>query len=216
MASLIRRNRSRFSVFLMVLALAFPMWPLTSTPLAAAGDGGQARAFVQGLADKAVAALTEPGVPDAQREARIRQLLDDYFAVDTIGQWVLGRYWRGADPEQRRQYLQLFRDMIVVTYMDRFKRYSGQTLTVSNVVGEADSQDAIVQTQITQPGAPNPVNVGWRVRSGESGMKIVDVIVEGVSMSQTQRSEFGSVISRGGGDVSVLLEQMRRVVGREP
>lgn len=183
-------------------------------PVGAAISENQARDFIQGLSDKAVAALTEPGVPDEQREARIRALLDDYFAVDAIGQWVLGRYWRTANAQQQQDYLRLFRDMIVVTYTERFKRYSGQTLGVGRVVSGADGEDAIVQSQIVQPGAGPPLNVDWRVRSTNGTMKIVDVIVEGVSMSQTQRSEFGSVLSRAGGDMTVLLDQMRRVVER--
>lgn len=210
MSTVIQLVQSRLCIVAVLVVMAAAM---VSAPVAAAGTQDQARNFVRGLADNAVAALTQPGTPDAQREARIRQLLTDYFAVDAIGQWVLGRYWASATPEQREQYLKLFRDMIVVTYRDKFKRYSGETLEISDVVAEGDG-DAIVQTEIGRPGAGDPINVGWRVRAAAGRMQIVDVIVEGVSMSQTQRSEFGSVISRGGGDVSVLLEQMRRVIGQ--
>jgi phospholipid transport system substrate-binding protein len=182
---------------------------------ASAAFGGEQRAFVEALAEKAMGALTNPDLPDVQREAAVGALLEEYFAIPAIGQWVLGRYWRNATPEQRSEYLMLFENMIVVTYTDRFKRYSGQTLTVINVSGEDESNgDVVVQSELDGPGAAEAVSVGWRVRLAESAMKIVDVIVEGVSMGQTQRSEFGSIISRSGGDILPLLEQMQRVVAQ--
>ena len=51
---------------------------------------------------------------------------------------------------------------------------------------------------------------GGRVRERGGSMKILDVIVEGVSMSVTQRSDFSSVIQRGGGNVDVLLDHLRK------
>ncbi len=52
--------------------------------------------------------------------------------------------------------------------------------------------------------------VDWRVRQVGGGYKVVDILVEGVSMALTQRSDFASVIQRGGGDIEVLLEQLRQ------
>ncbi|MDP6403471.1 MAG: N-acetylneuraminate synthase family protein, partial [SAR202 cluster bacterium] len=46
-------------------------------------------------------------------------------AVETIGQFVLGRYWRKATEAERREYLKLFEDLIVETYVDRFTKYTG-------------------------------------------------------------------------------------------
>jgi phospholipid transport system substrate-binding protein len=173
----------------------------------------QARAFIEGLADKAVAALTDPKVPRPEREKRARALLNDNFAVPTIGQWVLGRYWRTATPQEKQEYLALFEDLIVTTYVDRFTRYSGEKLTVTGASSADAGGDVIVSSQINRPGS-QPVDVGWRVRTKDGTNKVVDVYVEGVSMGQTQRSEFGSIIQNGGGAVSALLEEMRRRLQR--
>ena len=62
---------------------------------------------------------------------------------------------------------------------------------------------------INQPSGSD-VSVDWRVRERGGSMKILDVIVEGVSMSVTQRSDFSSVIQRGGGNVDVLLDHLRK------
>ncbi len=63
-------------------------------------------------------------------------------------------------------------------------------------------------TQISRT-AGQPVRVLWRVRAYGDTMKILDVIVEGASMSQTLRSDFGSIIRQKGGKVSGLLDVLR-------
>lgn len=177
--------------------------------------GAKAEAFVESLADDAIAALTTAGASREQRENRARELLARYFAVDTIGRWVLGRYWQQATPAQQTDYLTLFEDLIVTTYVDRFSRYSGERLTVSRSLVDEASGDVLVYSDITRPAGGQPVEVGWRVRARDGTMKIVDVYVEGVSLGQTQRSEFASVIRNTGGKVAGLLDEMRRRVKRQ-
>jgi phospholipid transport system substrate-binding protein len=177
--------------------------------------GAKAEAFVASLAGDAIAALTTTGATREQRENRARELLARYFAVDTIGRWVLGRYWQQATPAEQADYLTLFEDLIVTTYVDRFSRYSGERLTVSRSLVDEASGDVLVYSQITRPAGGQPVEVGWRVRARDGTMKIVDVYVEGVSLGQTQRSEFASVIRNTGGKVAGLLDEMRRRVKRQ-
>ena len=199
----------------------FGRWPfglvliaMLGVPLcmARAAEGAQdAEAFIVGLAGQAIAALAPPGISRDEREIRARVLLNDNFAVPAIGQFVLGRYWRNATAEEQKEYLELFEKLIVVTYVDRFSRYSGERLKVTRSVWDKESGDTIVYSEISRP-AGDPIEVGWRVRKYGSSMKIVDVLVEGVSMGQTQRSDFSSVIRNNGGSLSALLDEMRRRV----
>ena len=175
----------------------------------AENHGDEAGGFITSMADKAIAALTEEGISREQRVARFRGLLKENFAVRSIGRWVLGRYWRKATFAERSEYLKLFENLIVTSYVDRFERYSGETLTVVKTVVKKDG-DAIVYSQITRSQGVKPVNVGWRVRVNKGKYMIVDVIVEGISMGQTQRSEFASVIRKNGGNVNGLLVELRK------
>lgn len=134
--------------------------------------------------------------------------------MPAIAQFVLGRYWSAATAEQRNEYLRLFEDLIVVTYVDRFVRYSGERLEVTGAVQDRDSGDVLVSSDITRTAA-QPISVGWRVRKYGHSFKIIDVYVEGVSMGQTQRSEFSSVIRNNGGSVTALLDEMRRRVQQQ-
>lgn len=190
---------------LVVLPLAVP------TSAQAATDPQAARQFMATLADQAIQALTPSDINEQEREERARQLLRDNFAVQTIGQFVLGRHWKTATAEERAEYIRLFEDLIVTTYVDRFRRYSGQKLLITNTTSDAESGDVFVNSEIERTGS-TPVAIGWRVRDDGSGPKIVDVIVEGVSMSQAQRSEFSSVIRNSGGSIAGLLAEMRKRV----
>lgn len=172
----------------------------------------QASKFIEGLAGQAVNALTASNVSPEQREQLFRNLLNENFAVTTIGQWVLGRYWSKATVEERKEYLQLFQEMIVLTYLNRFKRYSGESLAVTKALLDDQSGDALVFSQIKRPAGGEPLDVAWRVRPKGDSFKIIDVLVEGVSMSQTQRKEYASVIRRNGGQVEGLLTEMRQKV----
>jgi phospholipid transport system substrate-binding protein len=169
----------------------------------------RASGFIENLAKEAVTALTDPDISREERETRFRKMLNDHFAVTTIGQWVLGRYWNTATLEERKEFLKLFEDLLVVTYLNRFQRYSGETLSVEKTLVDDKSGDAVVFSQINRPDGTAVVNVGWRLRGQADSFKIVDVLVEGVSMGLTQRSEFAAVIRKHGGQVSGLLAEMR-------
>ena len=62
--------------------------------------------------------------------------------------------------------------------------------------------------KVIRPDGP-PVAVGWRVREQDAGLRIIDVVIEGVSQGITQRDEFRSIIQRNGGQLDALFEIMR-------
>lgn len=179
---------------------------LMATPVAHAEVASPAQ-FIKKLGDTALMSLTAKNVNRKTREDRVRQILQDNFDVQTIGRFALGTYWRDTSEKQRKEYMSLFEDMIVQTYTTRFEDYSGQTLKVGDAK-PLGKKDALVNSQVIQEGGP-PVNLEWRVRNDEGVLKVIDVVVEGVSMSITQRSDFSAVIQRGGGNVETLLESLR-------
>lgn len=163
--------------------------------------------FIEKMGTTAVTSLTARDITTKERERRVRSLLTANFDVQTIGRFALGTYWKTATPAEQAEYLALFEDMIVKTYSQRFAEYSGQSFKVAGAI-DASEKDAVVSSQIVQEKGP-PVNVEWRVRKKNGSMKVIDVIVEGISMSVTQRSDFAAVIQKGGGKVSALIHTLR-------
>src|SRR5260370_8408769 len=81
-----------------------------------------ARAFVGTLGQQAIQVLGPSAAP-AQRLARFRELFHNDFDVPGIGQFVLGRYWRTATPEEHQEFLGLFQEHIVRAYSSRLAAY---------------------------------------------------------------------------------------------
>jgi phospholipid transport system substrate-binding protein len=179
----------------------------------------EASRFVADLGARAIEVLVEPGIGREDQARRFNLLLNEGFDVPYIGRFVLGRYWQAATEAERSEYLELFEKLIIGVYADRFAQYSGRDLKASEtlkILGHRDEgeRDAIVSSQINRPDGP-PVAVDWRVREQrDDGFKVIDVAVEGVSMSVTQRNEFASVIQRGGGRIEALLQALRERVSR--
>ena len=166
--------------------------------------------FIKEMSNSALALMGNNALSIGNRKAGFRALLKDHFDLKTIGKWVLGRYWRKADPDQRNEFLILFEDLMVRTYVDRFKGYKGEHLRIGNAV-KVGERDALVDSMLVSPEIQvEPVKIQWRVRAGSGRYWVIDVMVAGVSLGQTQRSEFASVIRKSGGKVEGLLAQLRR------
>ncbi len=167
--------------------------------------------FIQDLGDKAVSILADKSLSADARNEKFRAMLSDYFDLNTIARFVIGRSWLTATPDQQKEYMDLFEKLVVKTYSDRFALYTGEGFKVRASRPEG-KKDFIVDSEITHPDGSPPTIVTWRVRQGDKGLGIIDVVVEGVSMSVTQRQEYSSVIQRNGGDIGALLTLMRERV----
>lgn len=172
-----------------------------------ANVGAGAENFIDNMAKRALDFLGNPATSQEQKTASFRKLLNDSFDLETISRFVLGRYWKTSTEQQRTEYQALFRSMVVDVYAKRFGDYKGQKFETRS--HRADGEKDTIVTSFIVPTEGPEVQVDWRVRYKNGRYQIVDVIVEGVSMSVTQRSEFAAVIQRGGGDVQVLLAHLR-------
>lgn len=167
--------------------------------------------FVQNMGDKAFASLSEEGLSQDQRTERFRGLLNESFDLPRIARFTLGRYWRTATNEEKTEFIALFEKFVIQAYSNRFQDMSGQKLNVINA-REVSASQALVLSEIEIPGKA-PVKINWRVRSKDDAHKIVDVLVQGISMSVTQRDEFAAVIRKTGGKVDGLIKALRRKTG---
>ena len=192
---MIRRCAAVGALLVMVLVLAVPVE-------ARAQD---ARTFIGTLGQQAIEVLG-PSVPEVQRQARFRELFRDDFDLPGIGQFVLGRYWRVATPQEQQDFLGLFQEYLVRAYSARLGAYGGEPFRVTGVRSNGD--ETIVISEIIRPSGGR-IAVDWYL-IGRGPLKITDVYVGGVSMKVTQRDEFASVIQRNGGQVGALIAQLRQ------
>jgi phospholipid transport system substrate-binding protein len=192
---MIRRGAAFGALLVMVLALAAPR----------EANAQDARSFIATLGQEAIQVLG-PGVPVAQRQARFRELFRNDFDLAGIGQFVLGRYWRVATPQEQQEFLGLFQEYLVRAYSARLGEYGGEPFRVTGV--RPNGEETIVASEIIRRNG-SPIAVDWYL-IGHGPLKITDVYVGGVSMKVTQRDEFASVIQRNGGRVEALIAQLRQ------
>jgi len=190
-------------LFLTLVALIIASTSLTTASDAIAAD---ANGFMNQLWGQTVEVLSNK-VPRAERLMRFRQLFQADFDGPGIARFVLGRYWRSASEQEQQEYLKLFEDYVVFVYGTRLSNFNGETFKMLG--SRTDESGTIVSTDIISPSGEAPIKVDWRLIADHGSFKINDVIIEGISMLVTQRSEFASVIQRHGGQVGGLLELMR-------
>jgi phospholipid transport system substrate-binding protein len=168
-----------------------------------------AQRFIANLADNSLKTLTGPNIDKNERRRRFRTLLHNNFAVKTIGRWVLGRYWRKAKPAQIQEYFALFENLVIKTYADRFAKLSGISLTIKKAVSKG-KKDTIVYSELRNDAGIKKASIDWRLRNQNGQFRIIDVMVQGISMGLTQRDEFASVIKKNGLGVEGLLQELRK------
>lgn len=182
---------------------------IAATHPARADIVSEGRSMIQSMSVTVIQALKNSGVGRAERERRFRTVFLRNFDVPTIGRFVMGRAWRAASAEQRREYLALFTDYIAKSYTVQFQQYSGERFKV--VASEPDGRGVSVLSHLVNPGGGAPIAIRWRIRRSAGRLVIRDVIIENISMSLNQRREFASVY-RNTGSVDGVISAMRRKI----
>ncbi|MGH6622076.1 MAG: MlaC/ttg2D family ABC transporter substrate-binding protein [Alphaproteobacteria bacterium] len=198
-----RRFGALFGLLVMVATMAATLAPAS---FAFAGtDAPQAKKLIEDLTKQALAVLKTEKGNLAQREAKFRTILTNYFAMQSISRTVAGKHWQDMSPKQQAEFQKLFSEWVLKTYSRRFGGYEGEDIAVGDA--SAVGRDSIlVQTKVTGPSRDNKVE--WRVRQeGREQNKIVDVSVDGVSMLVTQKSEIASIVKNKG--VDGMLDTLR-------
>ncbi len=193
------------------LAVATAFAVVAGSPSGAGADAytDGTKVFIKTLAEKAIASLTVKNISKQERETRFRTLMLENFAIPGIAKFVLGRHWPRASEQQKTEYLKLFEDLMVATYAERFSKYAGETLEIEQAESRGE-HDTIVYSNIKRIDGAQPIKVAWRVRGKPGSLKIVDIIVEGISMVTTQKSEFASFIQQHDGNLGALLVEIRK------
>jgi phospholipid transport system substrate-binding protein len=194
----------------LLLSVAAGLAPLSWRAGHAAPSAPEAQALVEGVSANVLAVLSDQDLSDRQKFDALVDLLREPIDLDLVARLILGRHWRTADDAQRQQYLELFREYALANLASKLHLFQGQSFEVTGAKAVSD-RDALVTSRIMDNGQA-PLQVDWRLRAQDDGrLVVIDVIVAGVSLIVTQRSEFSTVIERQGFD-GLLAELRQRVV----
>lgn len=181
-----------------------------SEPARADAATDQAIAFVKKTGDALVGVVNGPG-DNAQKRAAMAHVIDSTVDVQDVARFCLGRFWRVATPDQKQRYMDAFHQVLVGSITAKLGEYEGVRFTVDRAIpGQGGVQ---VDTTLLRPKQP-PTNVGWVIGNPTSNPKIIDVIAEGTSLRQTQRSDYGSYLTHNNNNIDALISAMRHQVAQ--
>ena len=187
---------------------------LLASPAARAvtrADAPWAAAFIRKVGDEIAAIIAAPEPPEA-RKARLIGLIDRVVDVPGAARFCLGRYWRQASPQQQRDYVGLFRAVLMRAVLGRINNDQQQNATTQVEVQverpEPRPGSIYVPTLIQRRGIP-PVTVTWVVNTDASDPRIIDVMAAGVSLRITIRADEAAFLQRHGENIDALLQALR-------
>lgn len=197
-----------FPVFIL-LALTF------SRPVDAAPDIAQAQRFVLEGVERASRILRAHEAPRAEIAEKLRAEFRRGFDVQAIANFALGPARAQLSPEQRRQYVKEFEELIVQTYTSRVIHYGPRVTTdISDIIRftghtPINDEQVMLHSRVNRKAA-DWVGIDWRIRSRNDRYAIVDIVILGISQAMLYKSEIGAVVQRNGRGADGLIDALRK------
>jgi phospholipid transport system substrate-binding protein len=177
---------------------------ILSTPALAATD---LSAFVNQIAGEAITTLSKADPTDPARAAALKPILLKYFDMQGMAKHVLGAYWKKISPEQQEAFIGQFTNYMASVYGQRFKAYKGQKLEIKRVRDQGAM--ATVFTAVAEGSEDAGARVDWEIKNDGAEPLVADIRVEGLSLADTHRQEFTSVLSQHNGDITALMSILK-------
>ena len=206
-------SRLKVGKFFFVLVVLFPL--LVSPQFTCAATPGQSNpmALIQSGTEKALLTLHESESGQApslrQRKNEILNDVNEYFNFDEMAKRALGRPWKDQAPDKRQEFVQLFKQLLFNTYINRLENYKCSKERVFYDSEKLDGDYAIVKTHIIYQGNNN-IEIEYRLHRDVGKWKVYDVVVEGISIVENYRSQFSSILTNESFDS--LLGRLRQKI----
>lgn len=179
--------------------------PATAAAATAPLTTDEATKYAKDMNAQASAALTDKSLTRAKQLEKFRVVLSNGLALDVIGKFVIGDARKTMTPAQISRYDAAFPKYITRQYAEQFDQIVGRPLEVKDAKA-LKTGDVVVRTQFTRASG-NPILVDWRVKKLKDGkLRMVDIIVQGVSIMLVRREEFASFVKQNG--VEALLTRL--------
>ncbi len=192
----------------LVLGLVLGLAPLSVTAEDAADADfiARPRALVDETVGQVITILGTPGLDDSERRTRIEAVAFSVFDFKTLSKLVLARNWKKLDKAQRKEFVEEFKQYLSRNYGSRLERYEKANVEVLNARLEP-RKDVTVFTKVVGSEF-NGIAMNYRLRLRKGEWKVIDIVIEGVSMLANFRAQFSEVIGREGPEG--LIEAMRK------
>ncbi len=194
-----------------LFAAVFAAAALLSGTVRAEVNAQGAQKFVEKVTSDGIEQIINANVSQAEKDKRFEKLFNSALDLDFIGKFVLGRNWRTATPAQRKAFIQVYRELNVKTWSKRFDEFKGKAFVFTGTTPSSSAGQVYVDSTVNM-GEGEPAKVKWRVRQEGKSFKIVDIVIENVSLAITARNEYSGFIKNNPGGVDALIKDLQNKV----
>lgn len=192
------------NIFTILLASVF----FLSANANAAVDATKAEAFVEKVTKEGIEDIINANISQQAKDERFEKLFNEALDLNFIGQFVLGRYWKTSSPEQKKAFIEAYRELNIQTWSKRFDEFKGKSF-VFDGTSPSNSANQIFVNSTVPMDQGNPARVVWRVKQNGDSFKIVDIIIENVSLAITARNEYTAYIKSAPNGVDDLIKNLQ-------
>ncbi len=163
--------------------------------------------------NKLLATLGDPAFKTQSKDAQIAQIgeqINAIFDFKELSRRTLGREWRKMKPEQKKEFVQLFKELLQGVYADRLLAYSDQKVLFEKEIMLKKGRAEVQSYLQTADGSKIPLF--YRLTNKSGSWKVYDVIIEGVSMVKNYRTQFRQILAKDSPEK--LLKILRDKVGK--
>ncbi|MCC6763692.1 MAG: ABC transporter substrate-binding protein [Deltaproteobacteria bacterium] len=182
-----------------------------AVPRAAWSAEDAAAAVVEKTTSGVIAILLDQSLSTEAKRKRVEDVVLQSVDFETLSKLVLARNWSRFDEGQRDEFMDLFKNHLSMTYGRNVENYKEEKVQITGTRSESGG-DATVKTKVVRGGA-NDILVDYRLRQKGGTWKIIDVVIEGVSLVSNFRSQFQDVVSNGGPERLLALLREKNAKG---
>jgi len=177
-------------------------------------DAAKAEDFVKNVTQEGLVEIINSNASQAERDARFEKLFNSALDLKFIGRFVLGRYWKTASAEQRDRFIDVYRKLNVKTWSKRFDDFKGKEFIFKGTSSSSSANQIFVNSVVPMEQA-QPATVVWRVKEENGKFKIVDIIIENVSLAITARNEYTAFIKKSPDGLNGLIADLEQKIAQK-
>ena len=201
-------KRKRIGLNIIILLAVLLILPL---PVFAAG----AKATIEGQISKMLAKMQTPEFKALQKDGKlteISKIINDVFDYQELSRRTLGREWKKFKPDQQKEFVSLFEELLQNIYADRILAYTSEKIEFGKETELKKGRVEVESYIITKDNKKVPLFYRMTDKSGQ--WRVYDVVIEGVSMVKNYRGQFREILSKK--KPEDLLQTLRGKVNKKP
>lgn len=155
--------------------------------------------LVESTADKVLNILKRDKQKITDDPQYLHGLVDEHvlphFDFERMSRWVLGKYWKRANADERQRFVQEFRSLLVRTYATSLTEFTERKISYLPMRGNESDGDVTVRSEVDQPGG-FPIPIEYKLHKNGADWKVYDVAIDGISLIANYRTSFAQEIRK--------------------